>query len=422
METQTTGAPRPPAARRWTFIALLLTATFINYLDRGSLSVALPFISRDLHLGPIQQGIALSSFFWAYALMQIPMGWLLDRYDVRRVYAITFALWSLSAAGTGLVRGLGDLMFFRILLGIGESVYLPGGMKVVSQHFGSSESAWPAGLFDMGAKVGLAVGTTIDVWLLVHFGWRSLFFRTGALGLLWIIPWLWLYPLTTRAERAKPPKLAWRKLFTSRALLAMSLGFFCWDYFWYFEVSWLPSYLYNERHIAITKVAIFGALPFLIFAVAEALGAWGAGALIRRGADLSRVTKTFIGVGFALGLLVVPAALASDAGGLDHVAHGRVAVGDRGRQHARDPASLRAAGRGRALDRRPELRRQHRRRAGPGHHGLCHCLDPLVRLLVSGRRRLARGRHRRLRGDGAAPHAGLVGLTTTSTGGRPAAW
>lgn len=296
-------------SRRWVFITLLSAATFINYLDRGSLSVALPFISRDLHLGPVQQGLALSSFFWAYALMQIPMGWVVDRFDIRRVYAAAFVLWSLSAAGTGLVRGLGDLLLCRALLGLGESVYLPGGMKVVSLHFRADESAWPAGLFDLGAKIGLALGTTIDVWLLVEFGWRSLFFRTGLVGLLWLIPWLALYPPGpgVRSERVR---VDWRRLVTNRALLSMSLGFFCWDYFWYFIISWLPSYLYNVRHVQLTRVAIFGALPFLIFAAGEGLGAWGAEALVRRGADLSRVTKGFIAAGFAIGVLVVPAALA----------------------------------------------------------------------------------------------------------------
>jgi MFS transporter, ACS family, D-galactonate transporter len=296
-------------SRRWVFITLLSTATFINYLDRGSLSVALPFISRDLHLGPVQQGLALSSFFWAYALMQIPMGWVVDRFDIKRVYAAAFVLWSLSAAGTGLVRGLGDLLLFRVLLGLGESVYLPGGMKVVSLHFRAHESAWPAGLFDLGAKIGLAVGTTIDVWLLVEFGWRSLFFRTGLAGLLWLIPWLMLYPRAP-AVRREHVRVDWSRLVRNRALLSMSLGFFCWDYFWYFIISWLPSYLYNVRHVQLTRVAIFGALPYLIFAAGEGLGAWGAEALVRRGADLSRVTKGFIAAGFAIGVLVVPAALA----------------------------------------------------------------------------------------------------------------
>jgi MFS transporter, ACS family, D-galactonate transporter len=296
-------------SRRWGLIGLLGAATFINYLDRGSLAVALPFISRDLHLDPVQQGLALSSFFWTYALMQIPMGWLVDRFDIKRVYAIAFTAWSLAAAATGLVRGLADLLLCRVLLGLGESVYLPGGMKVVSRHFRAEESALPAGTFDLGAKVGLAVGTTIDVWLLARFGWRSLFFRTGLAGLIWLVPWLWLYPPARGERAAARPRVDWRRVLGDRRLVAMSLGFFCWDYFWYFEVSWLPSYLFNVRQVPLPGLAIFGALPFLIFAAAEAFGAWASDVLVRRGADLSTVTKGLIAVGFGLGLLVIPAAL-----------------------------------------------------------------------------------------------------------------
>jgi MFS transporter, ACS family, D-galactonate transporter len=298
----------PRVRGRWTLIGLLATATFINYLDRGSLAVAMPLMSRDLGLGPAEQGIALSAFFWTYAAMQIPMGRLVDRYSIKVVYAVCFTLWSLAAAATGFAGGLWTLVACRVLLGIGESVYLPGGMKVVSLHFRSEESAWPAGVFDLGSKVGLAIGTAIDVWLLLKFGWRSLFFRTGLLGLLWLAPWLWLYPAHRAVATARAP-IDWLALVRNRALVGLSIGFFCWDFYWYFVISWLPSYLMNVRHVTLPHLALFGALPFVVFAVAEALGGWGAGALIRRGASVSLVTKALIGAGFALGLLIIPAAL-----------------------------------------------------------------------------------------------------------------
>ena len=301
--------PAERARGRWTLVTLIATASFINYLDRGSLGVALPIMSKDLGLGPREQGLALSAFFWTYTAMQIPIGRIVDRYDIKYVYAAMFVLWSLAAAATGLVGGLASLLACRVLLGIGESVYLPGGLKVVSLHFRSEESAWPAGLFDLGAKLGLAAGTAIDVWLLVRFGWRSLFFRTGLVGLLWIAPWLWAYPSSGRTETRAPARVDWRALAANRALVGMSLGFFCWDYFWYFLVTWLPSYLYAARGVGLTRLAIFGSAPFVIFAATEGLGGWAASRLARRGVDLSLVTKTFIVAGFAFGLLIIPAAL-----------------------------------------------------------------------------------------------------------------
>jgi MFS family permease len=297
------------SSSRWTFVALLGAATFINYLDRGSLAVALPIISKDLGLGPQEQGLALSAFFWTYTAMQIPVGRFVDRHNIKYAYAAMFALWSLAAAATGLVTGLAGLLVCRVLLGIGESVYLPGGLKVVSLHFRSEESAWPAGLFDLGAKLGLAIGTAVDVWLLLTYGWRSLFFRTGLFGLLWLVPWLWAYPSQDQHTAADSARLEWRSMLRNRALVGMSLGFFCWDYFWYFLISWLPSYLYAVRGVELPRLALFGSAPFLIFAATEALGGWGAGRLTRRGVDLSVVTKGFILTGFAFGLLIIPAAL-----------------------------------------------------------------------------------------------------------------
>jgi MFS transporter, ACS family, D-galactonate transporter len=299
-------ADRPSG--RWTLVALISTASFINYLDRGSLAVALPVISKDLGLDPIAQGFALSAFFWTYTAMQIPMGRIVDRYDIKKVYAVSFAIWSIAAAATGMATGLWTLIACRILLGIGEAVYLPGGIKVVSLHFKSHETAWPAGLFDLGTKVGLAIGTAVDVWLLVRYGWRSLFFRTGLFGLLWLIPWLMFYP-SSRATAPVQKRIDWSALLSNRALLAICLGFFCWDYFWYFLISWLPTYLITVRHMSMPKVALFGGLPFLIFAGAEAIGGWTAGSLMRRGWSLSRVTKGFVAAGFAVGLLIIPAAI-----------------------------------------------------------------------------------------------------------------
>src|SRR4029077_13939514 len=138
--------------------------------------------------------------------MQIPIGRIVDRFDIKIVYGALFAVWSLAAAATGLATGLWTLILARVFLGIGESVYLPGGLKVVSLHFRSEETAWPAGLFDLGTKLGIALGTAIDVWLLIRYGWRSLFFRTGVLGLLWLIPWMTFYP-SRRSDAGEPPRI-----------------------------------------------------------------------------------------------------------------------------------------------------------------------------------------------------------------------
>src|SRR6202050_5516221 len=122
-------AQRTLIRRRWLIAALLFLAGLINYFDRTIVSVALPVIALDLHIGPARIRVLLSAFFWSYALMQVPIGALADRYNLRWLYAGCFALWSLTCGLTGFSSSLGVMIVLRIMLGIGESIYLPGGMK-----------------------------------------------------------------------------------------------------------------------------------------------------------------------------------------------------------------------------------------------------------------------------------------------------
>ncbi len=196
--------------RRWGIVGLLFTASLINYLDRAAISFALPLISRDFHLTPETKGLLLSSFFWSYALMQIPIGWCADRFNLRWLYAGAFALWSLAQGLTGLAESLAVLIGFRILLGVGESIYLPGGTKIVSVLFPPEERGLPSGLFDFGTRTGLVLEGILVPWLLVRNGWRHTFLLLGFAGLLWIIPWLLVFPRRMRAaERARSHRRPW---------------------------------------------------------------------------------------------------------------------------------------------------------------------------------------------------------------------
>src|SRR5438309_7874286 len=122
--------PNVSKKHRWSIVGLLFTASLISYLDRAAISFALPLISRDFHLTSGTKGLLLSSFFWSYALMQVPIGWCADRFNLRWLYAGAFALWSFAQGLTGLAGSLAALIGFRVLLGVGESIYLPGGTKI----------------------------------------------------------------------------------------------------------------------------------------------------------------------------------------------------------------------------------------------------------------------------------------------------
>ena len=301
--------------RRWGIIGMLFAASLINYLDRATISVALPLISVTLHLNPTTKGLLLSSFFCSYALMQVPVGWCVDRYSLRWIYAILFAVWSLACGFTGFAGSLGVLIAFRILLGIGESVYLPGGTKIVSVLFKPEERGFPSGIFDSGTRAGLAFGAPIVAWLIVLFGWRKMFFLVGFSALIWLIPWWIVFPArfgrTGQGQSEARPHESFRDVFRhirSRDLIGICLGFFCFDYYWYLLVTWLPDYLVTVRHLTILKAGLYASLPFFVWGLSEPVGGWIADYMIRRGWDETRSRKGMITAAFVTGLLLLPAA------------------------------------------------------------------------------------------------------------------
>src|SRR6266581_4749847 len=312
-------APDVSNKHRWVIVGLLFTASLINYLDRATISFALPLISTDLHLAPATKGLLLSSFFWSYALMQIPIGWCADRFNLRWLYAGAFAVWSLAQGLTGLAGSLAVLVGFRILLGVGESIYLPGGTKIVSLLFARKDRGLPSGLFDFGTRTGLVLEGVLVPWLLVRYGWRHTFLVLGFAALAWLAPWLWVFPRRMAArnrdfaapQSAKSRGKSWSVL-ADRNLLGICLGFFCFDYYWYVLVTWLPDYLVTVRHLSILRAGLTASLAFFTFGIAEPIGGWIADSLIRRGWDETRTRKGVVTVAFLMGPLLIAALHVAD--------------------------------------------------------------------------------------------------------------
>jgi MFS family permease len=298
------------AQRRWWIVALLFTASLINYLDRAAISFALPLISKEFGLTSQSKGLLLSSFFWSYALMQIPIGWCADRFNLRWLYAVAFTIWSFAQGLTGLATSLSMLLAFRILLGIGESIYLPGGTKIVSLLFAPKERGLPSGLFDFGTRTGLVLEGLLVPWLLVHLGWRRTFLILGFTAFLWIVPWFSVFPrrLHSNDTKAPSPDLASvARSLLNRNLLGICLGFFCFDYYWYVLVTWLPDYLVTVRQLTIVQTGFYASLAFFTFGISEPMGGWICDTLIRRGWDETRTRKGIVTIAFAMGVFLIAA-------------------------------------------------------------------------------------------------------------------
>jgi MFS transporter, ACS family, D-galactonate transporter len=298
--------------RRWTIVSLLFAASLINYLDRAVISFALPLISRDFRLTSETKGLLLSSFFWSYALMQLPIGWCADRFNLRWLYALAFTIWSFAQGLTGVASSLTMLLAFRILLGIGESIYLPGGTKIVSLLFAPKERGLPSGLFDFGTRTGLVLEGILVPWLLVHFGWRRTFVILGLTSLLWIAPWFSVFPrrLQTDGLNVAAAGHEWHSTFRTllnRNLLGICLGFFCFDYYWYVLVTWLPDYLVTVRKLSIVQAGFYASLAFFTFGISEPIGGWIADSLIERGWDETATRKGIVTIAFSMGAFLIAA-------------------------------------------------------------------------------------------------------------------
>ncbi len=314
-------------ASRWVVVGLLLLSVCINYIDRGSLSVAVPVLKNEFGLSAKQLGFLLSAFFWSYTVMQLVVGPLVDRYDVKWIYAAGFLVWSMAMAGTGLVHGFATLFAARLFLGIGESVFLPSVSRIVVRLFPAECRGLPNALVDVGTKVGPALSVLIGGLVVKNYGWRVLFIVIGLGSLVWLLPWMALMPgaaqrKPTQTENDPPaspvtqpqpqePRLP--DLLRRRELWGTSLAMFALGYVWIFLLTWLPDYLVKERGFSPGEMSVLGSLPYWGMAATSLTGGWGADRLIAAGFSQTAVRKSIALTGLILcaGLLL-PVGFARD--------------------------------------------------------------------------------------------------------------
>ena len=193
---------KPIYEKRWIIIGLLSLGMIIAYVDRGNLSVALavPDFIRMFHLSDTDRGTLNSAFFWSYAALQIPAGWVVDRYGVKIPYAFSFLLWCLASAGTALTRSVSQLMTLRVILGAGEAVVAPASYRWIRYNFVEKERGLAVGLYMTGTKIGPAIGAPLAAWLIMAYDWRIMFLILGLGGLIWLIPWM----ILVKEDRKKP--------------------------------------------------------------------------------------------------------------------------------------------------------------------------------------------------------------------------
>jgi MFS family permease len=289
-------------------LVLLAIALLINYVDRGNLSVAAPLLKKELGLSASQLGILFAAFFTTYTAMQFVVGWLVDRFDVTRVLAAGFLLWSLATAITGFVGGFALLFSMRLILGIGESVALPASSKILARHLPEHHRGFASGAMMSAMRFGNAVGTFGAGFLMATFGWRPVFIAIGLFSLLWLPAWTKWKPRAAQVVAhsvAASPGFA--EIFKQRSFWGTTAGQFCGNYVFYFMVTWLPAYLVLERHFSMTMMAKVAGLYYAV----DAISAMATGMLqdfyIRRGHTPTVVRKSGMLIGFSITAIAMPA-------------------------------------------------------------------------------------------------------------------
>jgi len=324
---------------RYLILLIIFIVTAVNYADRATLSIAGTDVAKELQLDSVSMGYIFSAFGWAYLLMQIPGGWLLDRFGSKRVYTYSLFFWSLFTFLQGFVdvfplAWAGVSMFImRFMLGFSEAPSFPANARIVAAWFPAKERGTASALFNSAQYFSLALFSPLLGWLTYAWGWEHVFIVMGAIGFVLTFAWVKFvhnptdHPRMTREEleyiaqngavvdmdhkKAGDDKKAGPKLDYIKQLLSnrMMLGIFFGQYFlntitWFF-LTWFPIYLVQEKGMSILKVGFVASIPALCGFVGGVLGGLFSDYLIKRGSSLTVARKVPIVMGMLLASSII---------------------------------------------------------------------------------------------------------------------
>jgi MFS transporter, ACS family, D-galactonate transporter len=329
----TAGGKARPTNVRWQIAGLAGLGVVITNIDRSTISVALPYMSKDLHIAPIYQGLVLGWFFLAYAAFLLPVGVVVDKFGARLVYGAGAAIWGIATLATAAVDGVAALLGLRLLLGLGEASQYPSCIRATTEWFPDRERTSATGLWDMGARVGGVLTLPIVAGVIGLAGWRAAFVVVGILALLWAIGWIAEYrgpgshrranqaerdyiragSSRDRGDAGEGAGVRWRDLFRYRSTWGLMFGYFCFNYVAYFFITWFPSYLVKARGFDLLTLGVLGAVPGLVAVCSELASGFAQDRLITSGRGKNSVRKGFLVVGMLLSSSIALAVVAPTA-------------------------------------------------------------------------------------------------------------
>lgn len=307
---------------RWWIIVLIFIATVINYIDRTAFALLWPEMGEDLGMDKSDYAIMLNVFMACYAIGKFASGKLYDATGTRLGFTVSIIVWSLASAFHAFARGVITLSIFRGLLGIGEAGNWPGAVKSNGEWFPIKERAIAQGIFNAGASIGNVIAPFVIVLLYSNFGWKTTYIVLGAVGLLWVIPWLFLnkstpekHPWVTTEERElilasridngqsekKTKSLSLGEILSHKESWGVLTCRFFIEPIWWFFAGWMPIYLNDQFGLSIEQIAGTMWISYLMAACGSILGGMFSGRLMRsKSVDTSRKLTIVLG-----GLLIL---------------------------------------------------------------------------------------------------------------------
>jgi len=323
---------------RWYILVLISLMYLITYLDRVNISVAAPVISKEFGFDKITMGVIFSAFGWAYAMFQVPGGWLGDRFGARNVLTVIVGYWSVMTAATAAATGATSFMVLRFLFGMGEAGAFPGATRAMQLWYPRHERGFVQGVTHSASRLGAALAPPVVVLIITTLGWRSVFYICGAVGILWTMLWYFAYRnlpedhvLVNEAELkyirgvdkngnaklanvARKPKVPWSMMLKSPNMWAVMLAYFTYVYCLWIFLSWLPSYLVEFRHFTLLKVGFLASLPLIAGVVGDTVGGLVTDRLLAKTGNI-KFSRRVVAITGMLGcaVFIVPAAMTGNS-------------------------------------------------------------------------------------------------------------
>ncbi len=312
---------------------LLGSGVLVSFLDRVGLSAAAPQLTRELGLGPAELGILFSSFLWCYALLQVPVGFVVDRMGVTRIGRWGSFLWSLASLATAFAGGFGGILAARIVLGVAEAPSFPAVSRATGLWFPRTERARATAIFDASAKFSNVIGVPLVAFVVTEFGWRWGFGITSAISFAYFVAFYVLYRDPSADRSLSPEELAFIRsggsvpegqsdsgtlemlayLLRQPKIWGLAIGFGAYGYSFYLFLTWLPEYLVSTHGMTLLRSSGYTATPWAFATLTDlVVGGWLIDTLIARGVDETRVRKTVLVSGMLFGLAIVGATRTTD--------------------------------------------------------------------------------------------------------------